>query len=127
MSQAIIGAGGALLCVVIGHVLTRWWQAKQWMREQKLIEFRELVTALTASMHPYQTYVVSNAALMSDLGIRVQESLRYAEQVISDRIFIRSEMKKLRVAERFFSTRGDFSNDNDLIPAEDASTNLLTT
>ena len=72
------------------------------------------MSALAAATAPYELYIVANGHASPELETRVLESIRNAERVIDDRLFIRKEMKKLKMSDRFFSARGDFSKDNNL-------------
>jgi hypothetical protein len=42
MNQALFGAAGAVLCVLIGQLLAGRSQRAQWLRDRKTEEFREL-------------------------------------------------------------------------------------
>lgn len=114
MNQALLGGGGAILCVLIGQLLARWSQRAQWLRDRKTEELRELVAALTAATAPYEMYIVADGHAATELETRVLESIRSAERVIDDRLFIRKEMKALKMSDRFFSARENFSEDKNL-------------
>jgi membrane protein YqaA with SNARE-associated domain len=46
LTFATCGAIGSLVGVVIGHLLTRSWQHKQWLLDNKKQEYRELLSNL---------------------------------------------------------------------------------
>ncbi|HVC48307.1 MAG TPA: hypothetical protein VND90_13775 [Terracidiphilus sp.] len=110
MEQTIIGAGGALLCVLVGHFLTRLWEEKRWKRDQKLLEFRELVTAITAAIADQQHYELAGG-IKIDLFEKQMKSFKKAVRTIEDRIFILEDVKRLRIGERFFDGRNQFAED----------------
>jgi len=43
------GAIGPFVGILVGHVLTRSWQQKQWMLDRRKEEWRELLTTLARS------------------------------------------------------------------------------
>jgi hypothetical protein len=115
VTQAILGAGGAILCVLIGQLLTRWSQRNQWLRDQKIQELRELVKALTAATADSEFYVAVTVGNPNWTGGKSGESIAEAQRVIDDRIFIRSEMKRMKAEERFFAARHKLIEDHDIL------------
>lgn len=114
MIQAILGAGGAILCVLIGQFLTRWSQRSQWLRDQKIQELRELVRALIIATSDFEFYIAVSTHHSSQPSDKTFESIVQAQRVIDDRIFIRGEMKRMKAEERFFAARHKLSEDRDL-------------
>lgn len=113
MIQAVLGAAGAILCVLIGQLLTRWSQRNQWIRDQKILELRELVKALTVATSDFEFYVAVSAGNPNLKGGKSAESIAEAQRVIDDWIFIRGEMKRMKAEEQFFAARHAFIKDHD--------------
>jgi hypothetical protein len=113
MDKALIGATAAVLCVFIGQFFARLSERKQWKRDEKLKEFRELVTALSTAMTEQQHFIASPEPVSGELIKKDLESFKVAGRTIADRIFIRKDMKELKVGETYFDSREDFGNDND--------------
>jgi hypothetical protein len=53
----LIGALSGLLGVILGAFLTRSWQRKQWLLDNKKAEYRELISILSQAAH----YILNNS------------------------------------------------------------------
>jgi hypothetical protein len=111
---ALMGICGTVGGVVVGHLLGRSWQHKQWLMDQRNDEFRELVTALDDSMRSvaftdHQKFDLTNEE-RRDTARKTTDFFRLCRT----RIFTAADVRMLRVentwreaVERFHSG-GDF-------------------
>jgi hypothetical protein len=84
-----LGIFGTLGGTVIGHLLTRSWQQKQWLLDCRKEEFRELMSALTKALMVYSTPGAPPLDVM-DAQVR-------AIEVLKDRIFVASDVRRLKL------------------------------
>lgn len=93
---------GPLVGIVLGHVLSRRWQYKQWKLENRRREYRELLTALAAAYTIMQRYVVApfsgegdriEVGDKTEMELRLEEAKMKSFRVLQDRIVIQQELK----------------------------------
>jgi hypothetical protein len=86
--------------------LTRSWQRKQWLRDQKMAEYRELLSALSKSAHyilrtsPHHVF----AGMTMRSGDEERQSAEAdveARRVIADRILIAKRIRSENILERW--------------------------
>ena len=86
--------------------LTRSWQRKQWLRDNKMAEYRELLSALSRSAHHILQTVTSlrfasEAIRDGDKERQNEEADIEARRVIADRILIASRIRRENILERW--------------------------
>ena len=87
--------------------LTRSWQHKQWLLDNRKQEFKELISAISAAHVEWASYETFKEAWRDPAPL--QEANKRAMQAIADRIYIARDVEKLGVKYRF----GTSSDDND--------------
>lgn len=107
MIKALIGAAVALLCVFVGGL----FEHKQWRRDRKQEEFRELVTALVAAIMEQQKFIAKSKP--GDSASQMFEAQYLALRIVADRIFIRESIKPLKVDEIYIDANEQFTKDRD--------------
>jgi hypothetical protein len=93
----------------MGHFLTRSSERKQWRRDRKQEEFRELVTSLVAGIMEQQKVVSSSEP--GEPASKMFTAQYTALQTIADRIFVRADIEPLKVSAAYISANEDFSKD----------------
>ena len=90
MESSLIGLGGALIGILLGHFLTRSSQHKQWLRDNRKQEYRELLSAISEAfllVYKYGPYGKSD-------NYQLVQSMKHESfKVLHDRIFIAEELK----------------------------------
>jgi hypothetical protein len=86
--------------------LTRSWQRKQWLRDNKMAEYRELLSALSKSahyiLHTAPHYVFADMTMQTgDEGRQSAEADIEARRVIADRILIADRIRSENILERW--------------------------
>src|ERR1700679_2527183 len=90
-----VGIGGTLGGIVVGHFLTRSWQQKQWLLDNRRQEYRELLSAITSA---YMAIVhvdelkASGKYTQPDLGLESERAQIDAYRTLRDRILIADEL-----------------------------------
>ncbi|MGD0548241.1 MAG: hypothetical protein ABR991_10510 [Terracidiphilus sp.] len=112
--QALFGAIGAILCVLVGHFLTRWSQRKQWLRDRKLEEYRELITSMANAIVNSQHLLASGQPLFGELDLNTIELQKTAMRTFADRIFIRQELDSMEILDEYMNAFLDLRNDREL-------------
>jgi hypothetical protein len=98
---AIGPLAGSVLGIVLGHVLSRSWQFKQWKLENRRQEYREVLTALATAYTAMQRYIVEPMRwnMRVDLSEQTESERRLEEaklesfRVLQDRIVIARELE----------------------------------
>jgi len=98
---------GPLVGVAVGAWLSRSWQRKQWVRDSKAAEYRELISSLSQCAHALMDKFNSNFpggtfTSGADL-IELDGAESRAYNTISDRLFIADVMKREKVRERWLT------------------------
>lgn len=91
-----LGIGGTLGGIVVGHVLTRSWQRKQWILDNRKEEFRELLTALAESLRIQMTKH-AGALLNASEQKALIDAQAMVMRTIRDRIFIANDVERLNI------------------------------
>jgi hypothetical protein len=110
------GAIGPLVGILVGHVLTRSWQQKQWMLDRRKEEWRELLTTLTASFVTICKLTGPMRALDGNDMRELDEAQTVAQTTIRDRIFIAKEVKELKICETWMAAARAFEKDMIYMP-----------
>jgi hypothetical protein len=119
VESSLIGLGGALIGIVLGHFLTRSAQHRQWLRDNRKEEFREVVTAMSQFIVGHMAYVSS---LGSDLPQSKQayiDSYKTTSVILCDRVYIYADINDrniphrfLQIAEKYREAGSDFDKVN---------------
>ena len=81
--------------------MTRSWEREQWMRNCKREEYRELLSALSASSIDMMEFVRTKAK-RPDLPIdQLFGPFKAGARTIADRIYIADEVARLNLGERY--------------------------
>lgn len=88
---AIWAAVGPLIGIFVGSYITRRWQREQWVRDQKLGEWRELISAV-ASVEDLIPILIDERL---DLDALKQAILRVVPY-LRNRLFINKELQEIR-------------------------------
>ena len=97
---AIWGAIGPMIGIIVGHFLTRSWQQKQWMLDQRNEEWRELLTALSTSLRA-SLKIYPARALSPEEQREIVEAQAECFRVIRDRVFTAADVKALNLENRW--------------------------
>lgn len=108
-----VGIGGALAGIVIGHFLTRSSQHKQWLRDNRKDEFRELISAITRAAVEQAYYHKSQSTLRPQPIEVLQEAQKVALRTIVDRIYIAPEINTININERYLRIAEDLKSNKD--------------
>jgi hypothetical protein len=99
---------GPLAGVGIGAYLTGRRQKREWLKENKKEEYRELVAAITRCLSAYvQIYGVQTVRSGEDERTIMAADANFAE-VVRSRLFIRNAVRHLKIAQRFMDVKADF-------------------
>jgi adenosyl cobinamide kinase/adenosyl cobinamide phosphate guanylyltransferase len=110
---------GPLVGVIIGAMLTRAWDRRKWINENRKQEYRELLmtltSACTALIDNAQTLVQSSAEQIS-----ARDAYFNSLQVLQDRIFIANEIGKMNLFDRWGAAMKDLQETKDFRKFEDS-------
>jgi hypothetical protein len=119
MESSLIGLGGALIGIVLGHFLTRSAQHRQWLRDNRKEEFGEVVTAISQFIVDHMTYVSSLNSDMPQSKQAYVDSYKAIAVVLCDRIYIYTDLNDkdipnrfLQIAEQYRDSETDFDKIN---------------
>ena len=105
-----MGIGGTLGGIVVGHLLTRSWQRKQWLLDNKKQEYKKLITLLTTN-HALITRLTFKTNMRTpDDDKELVEAHAAALTVIRDRVFIGEELKRLDVFNKWLFMTKEFND-----------------
>jgi hypothetical protein len=104
---AVVGVAGTLAGVFAGQWMTMWSQRKQWLRDQRRTEFREVMTALTAAVIELQYFYAAGAEPASPQAARSGVLTKKALCTIANRVFIAAEMKRLDIGIKYLKAMKD--------------------
>jgi len=110
---------GPLVGVLIGAMLTRAWDRRKWINENRKQEYRELLTTLTSAC----TALIDNAqALVQSSAEQISARGAYFKslQVLQDRIFIANEIGKMNLFDRWAAAMKDLQETKDFRKFEDS-------
>lgn len=83
---AVVGIVGTLGAVYLGQRMSRTWQREQWIRDNRIMEFRKLLNALADSLRVEMT-LYAGAVLEPDQQKAIVESHASTMRTIRTRIF----------------------------------------
>ena len=110
---------GPLVGVIIGAMLTRAWDRRKWINENRKQEYRELLTILTgaaaALIHNTQVIVQSPAE-----QIATRDEYFKSLRVLQDRIFIANEIGKMNLFDRWGTALKNLQESKDVHKFEDS-------
>ena len=127
MESSLIGLGGALIGILLGHFLTRSSQHAQWLRDNRKQEFKELVSAMSQYVIEHMSYESSQGTDLPQSKQAYLDIMKATTCVLYDRIYIHDDLDKTDIPQRFLAIMDHFretGQDFDR-PADEAS-KLLT-
>jgi hypothetical protein len=113
---AIWAAVGPLVGVVVGGLLTAWWQRRQWILDNKALEYRQALDALNTYRFRFLNYyaghaggiVARDARAVAEEGMALGQAQVQLDNVLADRIFTLQAVAKSGVREdlaRFYQAQ----------------------
>ena len=93
--------------IVVAHLLTRSWQHRQWLLDNRKNEARELLTALAESYTALMRLRPATV-LPAEIEKLIEDSADQAIRCIADRIFLASAMQREDVLRRWVAAMTDF-------------------
>ena len=107
----IWAVAGPLVGILFGHYLITSWQRRQWLADNRLQEWRELIAAIMTAF----TAIAKISQLSPDGEVlrRLQEDGSRAIEVIGNRVFIHEDVERLKVLEQWNDATHTFFNDRD--------------
>ena len=119
------GALGPLVGILVGHVLSRSWQRKQWLMDQRASEFRELVVALEDSLRAHLTkYLFTEAFNREEHGEILGRQISFFT-VVRTRIFTRNDVEHLNADERWGEAIHDYKAAGDIEVVRKSNESLM--
>lgn len=98
---------GPLVGIFIGHYLTRSYQRRQWLTDNRLQEWRELITTVMSSFTTILT--LGTATVIEGEQIRRVEAQGVAAiEVIGNRIFIHDDVERIQLLDRWNNVTHSF-------------------
>lgn len=110
---------GPLVGVIIGAMLTRAWDRRKWINENRKQEYRELLTTLTTAC----TALIDNAQTLVQTPaeqIAARDEYFKSLRVLQDRIFIANEISKMNLFDRWGTAMKDLQETKDFRKFEDS-------
>ncbi len=114
-----VGIGGALSGIVFGHFLTRSAQHRQWLRDNRKQEFKEVVTAMSQFIVDHMAYASSLKSDMPQSKQAYIDSYKATAVVLCDRVYIHTDLNDkniphrfLQIAEQYHDSGADFDKTN---------------
>ncbi len=107
---------GPLLGILIGHYLTRSQQRRQWVADNEVTEWRELLTTLTTS---FIAIVQTDEKIPRVPGEEIAELKRWlqartlANEVLTNRIFIAHTVRGWEMFTKWKTALARFDQDHD--------------
>lgn len=111
---AALGIGGTLGAPILTQRMSRSWQREQWIRDEAVKEYRELLNALSESYKGELTgYNIPYDPLSGDVppSIQVQGKI---SQVVRSRIIIAAQVYNLQVELRWVEALRQYHRDGDV-------------
>jgi hypothetical protein len=96
-----LGITGTLGGILVGHVLSRSWQQRQWLQDRRNEEFRELLTALVRAMGKIANARDVIRLKTDEWVLTAHEASVEFTQIMLDRIFIAEDVKKLNLMDQW--------------------------
>jgi hypothetical protein len=106
MGLNIWAAVGPLLGIFVGSYLTRSAQRRQWLADEKVKEWRELLGTLTTSFTTIVQFSTGGKTSAEDLTAHIA-----AGEVLGNRIFIAEEVRQLKIHDKWREAVGTFEQD----------------
>lgn len=102
MATAVVGIVGALIGLVVGHILTGFREHTRWVNDQKRFEYRELLDQLYETV----TIVTENRPNLSRMSL---EPINYAvtklARLFEDRLFIGARLRRSGATEDWYAMK----------------------
>jgi t-SNARE complex subunit (syntaxin) len=103
-----VGIGGALSGIVVGHFLTLSSQHRQWVRDNRKQEFKEVVSAMSQYIIEHMSYVASQGSDLPQSKQAYVDSMKAAGVILTDRIYIHHDLDERDIPKRFLEIMEHF-------------------
>jgi len=104
---------GPLVGILIGHRITKEWQKKQWILENKKQEYREVIQALSTAQAP----IIQCVAPGLIVGEEERRARYIAEnksyEVLGNRLFVAKELDELDIYDQWVHLISKFEKTRD--------------
>ena len=121
-----VGIGGALSGIIIGHFLTRSSQHRQWLRDNRKQEFKEVVASLANVVIEHMIFVHSQGSRLPQSEQEHLSSMKVVYQTLAGRIFIHEDLKNVNIPDRFIEIMGELRDSgSEMSPAVDKASEIL--
>jgi hypothetical protein len=104
---------GPIIGIVAGHLLTRSWQKKQWLMDNKRDEYRDVIRVLCGAIRPILHSSIPGALVTPEMQKErfIAETLSY--EVLGSRLFISDNLEELHAPKRWGDMVTKFNNSRD--------------
>lgn len=104
---------GPIVGIVAGHFLTRSWDRKKWLADNKRDEYREVIKVLSAALGPIIQCVMPGLLVgPEEIQERnITENASY--EVLGSRIFIHDELEEINAYDRWVALVAQFQKHRD--------------
>lgn len=110
---ALWAAIGPLLGIILGHVLSRSSQQRQWQQDNRKQEYRELLDALSAAYSEMVEYMYGDFHDSKELFIKHKKVRMETFRILQNRIWIAKELKAANIEQEWGITCRKFDHDKD--------------
>jgi hypothetical protein len=105
MATTLVGVVSMIIGIILTHILSRYGQANQWTLEQRRLEGRELIGAITehydAIMYYLAPSIAKNVPVKADDQCQLDDARRKALRALRDRIYLASDVKQGNLLKRW--------------------------
>ena len=105
---------GPLVGILVGHYLSKSWQREQWVADNRKVEYRELLKALTFAATVLMGYKGAPGAKNPEEQRRSVEAHNDALRCIADRMFIAEEIHKICLYDKWTAALLELQNTSDI-------------
>jgi hypothetical protein len=114
-AKNIWAVGGPLVGVMIGAYIGSRNQKKQWLRENRKAEYRELLSALADAGSSFLVhYSIFSTEATAEQKFRTGETSRKAVDVIYNRLFVAREIQELDILKRWDKAMSALQRSHDM-------------
>jgi len=117
MTTALISLVSVIVGILLSHSLTRSGQKTQWILEQRKLEGRELIGAITehydAIMFHLAPSILKNIPVKAEDQTQLNDARRRALRTLSDRIYLASDVKQGKLSKRWVDAFNAFKDNKE--------------
>jgi hypothetical protein len=105
---SVWGAVGPVVGIFIGHRLTRDWQKKQWILDNKKEEYRDVIHTLSSALTTLMQCNVRNSGDTNDVVVKAKVAAENLTlEVLGNRLFIADELERIGAYDKWVSLLND--------------------